>query len=123
MLKMSDIERRRHRRFSVLPQYSRIQVTRLNGAVVEGHVHDVSASGVRFECDDRLGLDEAVEFEIELPGSAIPLSGKAHVVRGADVDDAIGPWIAAVQIEHFQTRFQSASLARFLEKGYLVQAA
>lgn len=123
MLKMSAIERRRHRRFSVLPQYSRIQVTRTNGSVIEGHVYDVSASGVRFECDDRLRLDEMVEFTIELPGSTVPLSGKAHVVRGSDEHESIGPWSAAVEIEHFQTRFQSASLARFLDQGYLVQAA
>jgi hypothetical protein len=123
MLKISAIERRRHRRYSVLPEYSRIQVMRPDGSVVEGHIHDVSASGMRFECDGHLACKEAIEFELELPGSSVPLRGKAHVVRGALDHELVGPWIAAVEIDYFQTRFQTASLARFLDHGYLLQAA
>ena len=118
-----EFNRRRHRRFNVLPQYSRICLCRRDGSVVEGHVHDVSAGGIRFECDVRLEGDEVIEFDLELPGTRTQINGRARITRCEEEDLPVGPWIAAAHFEHFQTRFESASLARYLEQGWVLQAA
>jgi hypothetical protein len=118
----TEFNRRRHRRYSVLPQYSRISVIRRDGSVVEGHVHDVSAGGIRFECDDQLQGDEAIEFDLELPGTRRRLNGRARVARCED-QDVVGPWMTALRFEQFQTQFESASFARFLDQGWVLQAA
>lgn len=119
----NDFDRRRHRRFTVHPQYSKISVTRRDGSVVEGHLYDVSAGGIRFDCDDRLECDEVIEFDLELPGTRTQLKGRARIARCEEEDLPVGPWIAAAKFERFQTRFESASLSRFLEQGWVLQAA
>ena len=118
-----EFERRRHRRFAVHPQYSHLLVRRHNGTTLEGHIHDVSVGGILFECDGPLDDGECFEFELQLPGSDSPLRGEGSVIRGMDGEKHIGPWSTAAKFEKFETRFQAASLTRFIEQGYLVRAA
>ena len=118
-----EFERRRHRRFAVHPQYSHLMVRRQDGSVLEGHIHDVSVGGFLFECDGSLEAGECFEFELHLPGSDCPLRGEGSVTRALDDERQIGPWSTAAKFEKFETRFQAASLTRFLEQGYLVRAA
>ena len=117
-----EFDRRRHRRFAVQPQYSHIMVRRANGDAIEGHLHDVSAGGIRFECDGELEAGENFDFEIELPGTRVPLRGQGSVIRNLD-EDGVGHWSTAAKFEQFETRFEAASLIRFLEQGFLLRAA
>ena len=119
----TQFDRRRHRRIPVVPEYSRISLTRRDGSVVEGHVHDLSAGGIRFESDQVLSGDEVIEFDLELPGTRTRLNGRARVIRCEDTEITVGPWMAALRFERFQTQFESASLARFLDQGWVLQAA
>ncbi|MCH2161307.1 MAG: PilZ domain-containing protein [Phycisphaerales bacterium] len=123
MLKTLEFERRRHRRFAVHPQYSHVMVRRTNGHTLEGHLHDVSVGGFLFECDGTLDSGELFEFELQLPGTQTPLRGQGSVTRTLDGHDRFGPWSTAVKFEKFETRFEAASLTRFIEQGYLVRAA
>jgi c-di-GMP-binding flagellar brake protein YcgR len=64
--------RRRHSRTTVIPAYTEIQV-RPAGAprlTLRGHVHDISAGGVRFELDNPLPNGFPVEIRIALPAGA-----------------------------------------------------
>ena len=119
----SNVDRRRHRRIPVVPEYSRISLTRRDGSCIEGHVYDVSAGGIRFESDQLLAGEEVIEFDLELPGTRTRLNGRGRVIRCEDTDVSVGPWMTALQFERFQTQFESASLARFLDQGWVLQAA
>ena len=116
-------DRRRHRRFAVHPEYSHLKIRRKNGNAFEGHLYDVSVGGFKFECDGILDAGECFEFEIHLPGSESPIQGQGSVVRAIGEEQQIGPWPTAAKFEQFETRFQAASLTRFIEHGYLVRAA
>ena len=118
----TDRDRREHRRYPLVPQFSRIIVADPEEGCVEGHVHDVSESGILFECDAFFGVDEVVDFLIELPGSAGSIGGRAQITRTPDQDDLVGPWMMAASFLEFQDRFQPASLMQFIKQND-IQAA
>ena len=112
-----DRERREHRRYPVVPQLSRIIVADSEEGYIEGHVHDVSESGLLFECDEFYGKDEVIEFRIELPGSAGSIGGQAKIVRTPDEDCQVGPWMMAAGFLEFQDRFEPASLMQYVKQN------
>ena len=64
--------RRRHSRTTVVPAYTEIQVRPVGTPrfTLRGHVHDISAGGVRFELDNPLPNGSPVEIRIVLPAGA-----------------------------------------------------
>ena len=113
----NDRDRREHRRYPVVPQLSRIIVADSEEGFVEGHVHDVSESGLLFECDQFFGINEVIDFRIELPGSAGSIGGQAKIVRTPDEDCQVGPWMMAAGFLEFQDRFEPASLMQFVKQN------
>ena len=62
-------------------------------------------------------------IEIELPGGAATLRGRASIIRLADEDVRTGSVVLAASFERFETRIDSATLTRYLEQGCLLRAA
>ncbi|MAD19182.1 MAG: hypothetical protein CMJ52_03045 [Planctomycetaceae bacterium] len=119
----TDRDRRRHRRYAVRPMYSSIRLWDGNGRIIDGHIHDLAVGGVRFECDELLPEGARVRFEIELPGGAATLRGRASIIRLADEDVRTGSVILAAAFDRFETRIDGATLTRYLEQGCLLRSA
>lgn len=119
----TDRDRRRHRRYAVRPMYSSIRIRTENDRVLDGHIHDLAVGGVRFECDEPLPENAKVRFEIELPGGAATLRGRASIIRLADEDVRTGSVILAAAFDRFETRIDAGTLTRYLEQGCLLRAA
>ena len=66
---MSTIERRQFERFGVIPAYTacRARVQTEDVFRFDGHVHDLSEGGVRFEADIPIDPGTPIALEIELP--------------------------------------------------------
>lgn len=120
---LRGMERRRHHRYSVAPMYSAIRVRTEDGAVIDGHLRDISIGGASFESMTPLAADDRIRFEIELPGRAATLRGVARVVRVEREHEALDDCIVALAFERFETRIDSATLTRYLEQGCLLRAA
>lgn len=120
---LSGRDRRRHRRFAVRPMFSSVRLRDDRGHLIDGHLHDISISGARFEADGELPQGTSVEFEIELPGRAATLRGRARVVRVIPPGRMVADHLIALEFERFDTRIESATLTRYLEQGSLLRAA
>ena len=119
----SGRDRRRHRRYAVRPMYAAVRVWNAEDHLVDGHLHDISVAGARFESDRGFEADERLRFEIELPGNAATLSGVARVVRQVVEHEATGDLLVAIEFERFETRIDAGTLTRYLEQGCLLRAA
>ena len=122
-LAFSGRDRRRHRRYAVSPMFAPIRIRDEQDRIVDGHVHDISITGARFESDREFEADERVRFELELPGRAATLRGSARIVRQQLEHEATGDMLVGIEFERFEDRIVSATLTRFLEQGCLVRAA
>jgi len=62
-------DRRRHERTTVIPAYTgcRVRLQREDGFRFDGHVHDISEGGVRFEADVPVDPGTPVALQIDLP--------------------------------------------------------
>ncbi|MFM1867953.1 MAG: hypothetical protein RL591_1361 [Planctomycetota bacterium] len=115
---MSDpTDRRRHPRFTVDPMYSAVSVVR-RGHREEGHVYDVSLSGMRFELDRPARRGSMLDVEVSLPGCEEAIRAKARVVRVFDEVDDPGPRRMAVEFETF-TAGSRVILERYLGQKWL----
>jgi hypothetical protein len=110
-------DRRRHPRFSVDPMYSAVSVVR-RGQREEGHVYDVSLSGMRFELDRPARRGSTLDVEVSLPGCEEAIRAKARVVRVFDEIDDPGPRRMAVEFETFSVGSR-AILERYLGQKWL----
>lgn len=112
-----SIDRRRHPRFTVDPMYSAVSVVR-RGQREEGHVYDVSLSGMRFELDRPARRGSTLDVEVSLPGCEDAIRAKARVVRVFDEVDDPGPRRMAVEFETFSAGSR-AILERYLGQKWL----
>ena len=103
--------------------YGGIRIRTADGAVMDGHLRDISVSGTSFESHRSFGHAERVRFEIELPGRAATLRGVGRVVRVEREHEALDDCIIAIEFERFETRIDAATLTRYLEQGCLLRAA
>ncbi len=60
-------ERRVNERFTLRPDVSRV-VVHNDGAPMEGHVYDLSGTGIRLELDDALAVGKQVEVDFFFAG-------------------------------------------------------
>lgn len=130
---MSSIDRRQHERFGVIPAYTpcRIRVQRDDVFRFDGHVHDLSEGGARFEADYPIDPGTPIALEIELPQRfgdtwAPDGPGRAVFVTGNVVwcsADEPGPAVMAVAITRFCREGDRARLVRRLTEGGFARAA
>lgn len=116
-------DRRKKRRIPVLPMYSavtlRILATRKDP--LEGHIRDLSESGISIELDDLIpvGSPVAIEFRLSglgrLRGEDWPLfAATAEITRHDNLDDfPQGPYRMALRFVKLPTMVQ-AQIARFV---------
>ena len=114
---------RKANRMAVPPMYSTlaVQAKPFRGAR-EGHVYDLSESGLRFEIDDPLpvGTDLALEFAVPAAGV---IRANARIVRVYDEADDPGPRRMGARFTGFSTPEDEARLEGLMDSFRAVRAA
>ncbi len=116
-------DRRRRRRIALQPMYTSASVrvlARQDGAI-EGHVINLSETGMVVEIDDLVGAGQAVTVEFSVAGLGRTRAGDwptyavaGEVVRIDDLDDfPKGPYRTAIRFVRIPTMAQ-AQIARFI---------
>lgn len=114
------INRRQHVRFVMPHQYTAVTVhnsSDMSTAGLDGHVYDMSESGIRLELDEALEVGAQVIFQVQLPMGYGPVTGTAVVVWINDADDDPGPRRCALHIRDYLTPADHARLVGYLGEG------
>ncbi len=111
--------RREFDRIRVQPMYT--AVTACTGAQdnplrLQGHVYDISESGVRIELDDALEPGQIVTLQLDLPGAAAAVEAAASVVWVHDDQDDPGPRRMALKFTEFQNRSDRNRLVDYIDR-------
>ncbi len=85
---------------------------------LEGHLYDISVTGVRFDLDDPLEEGASVTMEIHLPGLSKAIRTKGKIVRVYDEDGDAGPKRMAATLGSFHSPEDATRLARVLGSGF-----
>lgn len=119
-------ETRQQPRLKVSAAYSMLRV-RMAGETDyrwNGHIYDVSMSGMRFEIDDALEPGTRVEVRGLLPGqNNAQFSATGRIVRYHDEGPEAGPTRMGMVFEEFSTRTDESRLAHYLDDAGLRIAA
>lgn len=112
-----QINRRADQRFKLQAMYTRVLAdgpsdSPING--LQGHVYDISRSGVRIELDEPLDVGQPVNLRIDLPGGEKDISAAAAVVWVNDAQDDPGPRRMALRFGDFQTDADRTRLMQYL---------
>ncbi|MHC4142039.1 MAG: PilZ domain-containing protein [Planctomycetota bacterium] len=112
----TDPTRRDCRRYRVPAAYTAVTARRGQAAVsqLQGHVYDISASGVRIELDEALHPGECVVLSLDLPGARTRVSASASVVWINDTQDDPGPRRMALRFTSFSDRGDRDRLIDYL---------
>ena len=96
--------------------YTAVTARRGQAAVsrLQGHVYDISASGVRIELDEALQPGECVVLDLDLPGSRTSVNASASVVWVNDPHDDPGPRRMALRFTSFSDRANRDRLIEYL---------
>jgi hypothetical protein len=116
-------ERRRRRRAHVPPMYSSaiVRVLSQRGTPLEGHVIDLSETGIAVQVDSLIQIGQAVTVEFRVAGLGrvaadqwIEIAAAAQVVRHDDLEDFPGgPYKIALRFVRINNLAQ-AHIARFV---------
>jgi len=116
-------ERRRRRRVNVLPMYTQVvvRVMATKGEPLEGHILDLSETGMMVNLDERLPVGQAVTVEFRVSGLGRVVADQwsefaaaAVVVREGEVEDfPHGPYEMGLRFVRISTMAQ-AQIARFV---------
>ncbi len=117
-----QLNRRAHKRFRPLPMYTTVTASR-GASQLDGHVYDISESGVRIELDEPLTPGESVGLRFRLPGAHFRVEASASVVWVADVEDDPGPRRIALRFIEFPDRTNLDRLISYLDGGVARRAA
>jgi PilZ domain-containing protein len=101
---MSEVERRRTRRFSMSLPISVADESA--GIVIQSVTHDVSLSGVSFVSTTEFAVGATVAFDLELPyeimlAEPVRAHCKGHVVRLEPYPDG-GGFVTAIRVNKFE---------------------
>ena len=104
------------RRYRLPAAYSAVTAHRGQAAVsrLQGHVYDISASGVRIELDEALHPGECVVLNLDLPGAGTSVNASASVVWINDTQDDPGPRRMALRFTSFSGRADRDRLIDYL---------
>lgn len=122
----NTFDRRQHARFTMPHQYTSVTVHRGGSMAMdalEGHVYDISESGIRLELDDPLDVGSIVTFQVQLPLGSGTVTGSASVVWVNDADDDPGPRRCALHIREFLSATDHARLVSYLGQAQPCRAA
>ena len=116
-------DRRRRRRVAVQPMYSSVHLRMLSkaGVPLEGHVLDISETGISVQIDSQVPVGQAVTVEFTIAGMGRlrkeewpTIVAAAEVVRIDDLADfPQGPYRTALRFVRVSTMAQ-AQIARFV---------
>jgi len=116
-------ERRRRRRVNVPPMYTQavVRVMSTKGAPLEGHILDLSETGMMVDLDERLPVGQAVTVEFRVSGLGrvaddqwSEFAAAAVVVREGEAEDfPHGPYQMGLRFVRISTMAQ-AQIARFV---------
>lgn len=112
----SQPSRRDCQRYRLPAAYTAVTARRGQAAVsqLQGHVYDISASGVRIELDEALHPGECVVLNMDLPGACTCVSASASVVWINDTQDDPGPRRMALRFTSFSDRADRDRLIDYL---------
>lgn len=122
----NTVNRRQHERFIMPHQYTPVTVHRsgcMSLGGLEGHVYDVSESGIRLELDEPLHVGSQVIFQLQLPLGHGPVTGTAAVVWVNDQNDDPGPRRCALHIRDYLTAADHARLVGYIGEAQPSRAA
>ena len=122
----NPIDRRVFERFTLVPMYTTVQATPLDGnahAEMLGHAYDISEAGVRIELDEALEPGDSVAIDLTLPGARSNVAACADVVWVNDAVDDPGPRRMALRFTEFRTDKDFDCLLRYLGSGLVRRAA
>jgi len=116
-------DRRRRRRVTLQPMYTRLNLRVLSraGGPLEGHVLDISETGMSVQVDDQIPVGQPVTVEFTVAGLGRlrqeewpSIAAAAEVVRIDDLADfPKGPYRTALRFVRISTMAQ-AQIARFV---------
>ncbi|MCL2646539.1 MAG: PilZ domain-containing protein [Phycisphaerales bacterium] len=116
-------DRRRRRRVAVQPMYTKLSLRVLSkaGGPLEGHVLDISETGMSVQIDDQVPVGQPVTVEFAIAGLGRlrqeewpTIAAAAEVVRIDDLADfPQGPYRTALRFVRMSTMAQ-AQIARFV---------
>lgn len=85
-----------------------------HAAELEGHLYDLSQSGVRLELDEELPIGTVVALRLILPGrQPVAIRAVGEVVRCHEDEDA-GPIRMGVHFDRFMTKVDQKKLLDYL---------
>lgn len=111
-------EQRRQPRLKLAAMYSVLEARPAGETqpLWEGHIYDVSLSGMRFELDAAVEPGTAIAVRGTLPGvEHVRFQATGTVVRVHDDDPHISPTRMAMHFDRFESDADERSLARYLD--------
>ncbi len=93
-------ERRTNERFALQANLSHV-VVHGNGSSLEGHVYDISGTGIRLELDKALAIGQIVEVDFFFAGILKGIHFTGVVTRVFDEIDDPGPRRMGIEILRF----------------------
>ena len=111
--------RREFERIRVQPMYTAVTActsAQDNPRRLQGHVYDISESGVRIELDDALEPGQIVTLHLDLPGADAAVEAAASVVWVHDDQDDPGPRRMALKFTEFQNRSDRNRLVDYIDR-------
>ena len=116
----STNERRVTERFALRPDVSRV-VVHSDGAPKEGHVYNLSATGIRLELDEALAVGKQVEVDFFFAGILKAIHFTGVVTRVFDEIDDPGPRRMGIEIQNFASDSDELRMSALIESASLGQ--
>jgi hypothetical protein len=116
----STNERRVTARFALRPDVSRV-VVHNDGALMEGHVYNLSATGIRLELDEALAVGKQVEVDFFFAGILKAIHFTGVVTRVFDEIDDPGPRRMGIEIQSFASDTDELRMSALIESASLGQ--
>jgi len=111
-------ERRVNERFGLRPDVSRVVVHTDDGPM-EGHVYDLSGTGIRLELDEPLAMGKQVEVDFFFAGILKAIHFSGIVTRVFDAIDDPGPRRMGIEIQSFASEADESRMGALLESASL----
>ena len=114
----STSERRVNERFTLRPDVSRV-VVHSDGELLEGHVYDLSGTGIRLELDNPLEMGKQVEVDFFFAGILKAIHFAGIITRVFDEIDDPGPRRMGIEIQSFASENDELRMNDLLESASL----
>ncbi|MCC5830277.1 MAG: PilZ domain-containing protein [Phycisphaeraceae bacterium] len=112
-------DRRQADRMQLPAPYTAVEVrpVEADAAEFEGHLYDLSQTGLRLEIDEDLPIGTMVRLRMVLPGrQPVSVRARGEVVRCHD-DELSGPIRLGIHFERFETHTDRRRLMSYLRQN------